>query len=284
VYKQVPKGYLRAEHPLPHNLKFDFQMGMETGVPNQATYLPLIMNDEALVNADAVNANPRHASFAEADHSYCHHDSIIPKMMVSFKAKMTKGAIVTDEVRHIVFNWMPVYTSFLNRLEAEDSKTAVQIEDILELTHETVGKSVVPTWSGSNITGDNIELHATPTTALMGLTTNAIPESVIFDKDQFYDALQFMTNAPMLRKVIGRMHTVHLTRDRIYSFYSSNFTNPMVKRINDYTFCGILVQIPQAGTPDQMILAADTTAIDHVAFAAQVRYDEWNSEFDQTTS
>lgn len=286
AFQQTPKGYLKAENPLPHNFKYFFNLQIDDATIKNATYVPLIMNDEGLVNADTVIANPRHGSFAESSNPYCYHDSIIPRMMVSINAQLTKGAIETDKIRSLKFTWMPVYTSFLNRLEAQDSKTAVQIEDVLELQHETVGKSVYPIWSGTDMTvASTLGIHANATTAFGGLTTNAVMENIVFDKDLFFDALQYYTNSPMLKKVIGRMHTVTLRRDEIYNFYSNNFTNPMVKRINDYTFCGILFHASKATSADQTInVATDVTAIDHIGINIKVRYPEWNQEFDQTSS
>ncbi len=284
AFKRPPKGYLRDDQPLPHNFGVTFEMGMESGAGHEATYVPLILNDEALVNPDLVIANPRHGSFAEMDDAYCYHDSIIPKINLTIRAKMSKVAIETDAVRTLTFSWMPVYCAFLNRLDAADSKTGVSVEDILELTHETTGKSVQPIWSGNNLSGGVLGIHATPTVALMGLTGDAIIERVIFDKDLFYDALQFYTNAPMLRKCVGPMRRVTLKRDNRYFYHSNNFTHPMVKRVNDYTFCGILFSLPLVGTVEQMTNAGEVTAIDHMQIGVHCRYDEWNPDFDQTSS
>ncbi len=284
-FKPVPKGYLSAEHPLPHNFNQNFAFNLDSATSKNATYVPLILNDEGLVNADTVNVNPEHGSFAESNTPYCYKNSIIPKINLTIRASMSKGSIETDKLRNIKFSWMPVYISFLNRLEAEDSKTAVQIEDILELQHETVGKSCYPIWSGTNLDDTSlIGIHANATTALMGLTTNANMETVAFNKELFFDALQYYTNAPMLKKVTGKMRSVTLSRDRHYVYHSNNFTHPMVKRINNYTFCGILIHAGLEGSNDQQFPIGDLTAIVHMTFRVHVRYDEWNSEFDQTTS
>jgi len=285
VYKQIPKGYFRTEFPLPHNMSGRVSLNTDDAADNNCTYIPIILNDEGLVNADTVNVNPEHGSFAESNTPYCYKNSIIPKINFTLRAKLNKGGIETDKLRSIILDWMPIYTSFLNRLEAQDSKTAVQVEDILELQHETVGKSCYPIYDAVNMTnGSTIGIHANATTALMGMTTTAALENVAFNKELFYDALQYYTNAPMLKKVIGKMHRVTLYRDHTYTYHSNNFTNPMVKRINDYTFCGILLYAPLAGTHEQLNVAGDTTDIAHINLAWHLRYDEWNPEFDQTTS
>jgi len=285
VFKATPKGYLQQEHPLPHNMLNYFSLSVDDTLATNATYIPLILNDEGLVNADTVNVNPEHASFAESNNPYCYKKSIIPKINFTMQARLTKGAVETDKLRNLEFYWMPVYVSFLNRLEAEDSKTAVQIEDILELEHETVGKSAYPIWGNVNLpSAGSIGIHANATTALMGLTTDATTENIVFDRELFFDALQYYTNAPMLKKVVGSMHRVVLSRDRNYFYHSNNFTNPMVKRINDYTFCGILVFAEKAGSARQLVDGGDVTAIAHMIFQCHTRYDEWNSDFDQTAT
>lgn len=283
VYKRPPRGYEKDEHPLPHNMKIKFSLGMET---KNETYVPLILNDEGLVNPDLVIANPAHGSFAESNNPYCYHDSIIPRMNITIKARMSKGAVETDKVQELEFYWMPVYTSFLNRLEAADSKTGVTVEGLLELEHETVGKSAYPIWSTTKLTGHagDTKIHADATTALMGLTTDDSLETVVFSDSQFFDALQYFTNAPMLKKVVGRMHRVRVRKDKMYVYHSNNFTNSMVKRINDYTFCGILFDLPIGTDSRQIMEAGDTTDINHLHLSVYTRYDEWNSDFDQTAS
>ncbi len=285
VFKQIPKGYFKTEYPLPHNWQHVFSLGIDNATVENCTYVPILMNDLGLVSPDAVIANPEHGSYAESDDPYCHKNSIIPKISFSLKASLTKGAIETDAVRQIHFKWLPVYMSFLNRLDASDIKTGVSVENILEIEHETTGKSAYPLWSAVDLaSASSVGIHASATTALMGMTGNATYESIAFDMDLFYDALQYYTNAPMLRKVIGRWNHGTVRRDKDYFYHSSNFTNPMVKRINEYTFCGVLVYAGKASGAEQLIGATDVTDIPHVAFIANVRYDEWNSEFDQTSS
>ncbi len=284
MVSRPPKGYNAMDKPLPHNFNYKFGLNIDSGTTKGATYLPLILNDEGLVNADTVNVNPKHGSFAESNNPYCHQESIIPRMGVTIKATLSKIAIETDKIRQLNFSWMPVYTSFLNRLEAQDSKTSVQVEDILELQHETVGKSTYPIWGGKLSLAPAVGIHASATTAFMGMTTNANLELIAFDRELFFDALQYYTNAEMLKKVIGRTNNVTLTRDRNYFYHSNNFTHPTVKRINPYTFCGILFYSGKEGSTDQLLQVGDATSVDHIIVQAHIRYDEWNNSFDQTPS
>ncbi len=285
AFKRPPRGYQDMDHPLPHNFNFDADFNIDNASTERMTYFPLILNDEGLVNPDTVIANPEHGSFAESNNAYCYKNSIIPRMNVTIRCGLAKAGIETDKLRIVNMFWLPVYTSFLNRLEAADSKTGTKIEAILELEHETTGKSCYPLWSGTDfVYSHNIGIHANATTALMGLTTDNGGEDIVFDRELFYDALQYFTNSKMLSKVVGKMHRVTLTRDRIYLYHSNNFTNPMVKRINEYTFCGIIIGATAAGTFEQHHRPLDVSDISHWTAQCHVRYDEWNKDFDQTAS
>lgn len=282
--KFPPKGYLANEHPLPHNFSYTFYLFGENEAEN-SVHIPIFRTSELAVNAEAIEVNPSNAAFGEDPGPTIHNGSIVPRVNVRIMAQLTKIAISTDAIRNLVFNWMPIYTGFLPSLEAEDARTAVQIEDILELQHDTTNKDTYPTQSGVKLLNSgNQPLSTKPYAeafADYGLGTSAILESTAFDKELFFDALQYYGNASMLKKVTGPMHRVNINQDRPYLYNSNNFTNPNVKRGNPYTYCGILFHLPQAGSAEQFFRAGDVTDINHLQVNVGVRFDEWNSNFDQ---
>ncbi len=283
--KYPPKGYKGREYPLPHNFNEVFALNGENEAKN-STIVSLLRTSEVATGAEAIEVNPRNANFAEDNGPLIHMNSIVPRINLTIKAYMTKNAEATDSMRRILFNWMPIYISFLDTLEAMDSKTGTQIEDILELQHETTNKDTYPLYSGTDLgVTDNVSLSSVGASEAFGdygLTTDAKHESVAFSKEDFYDTLQYKTNGAMLRKVTGPMRTGYVTRDRAYLHHSNNFTYPSVKRGNEYTFCGILIHLPQGSEADQVFLATDTTDIAHLNVSVSCRYDEWNADFDQT--
>ncbi len=278
-----PRGYRNTEFPLPHNYGLTFSLQAEDETKN-STYITLFRATESAVDVENIEVNPAHASFALDAGTAIHMGSIVPKVNMTIRASMTKLAIETDKMRAIRFTWMPVYIAFLDSLEAEDQKTGVQVEDILELTHDTTNKDVTPTFTTVNLGLGLQPMSTVPYAEVFGdygLSVDTNLESVAFDEELLMDALQFNTNKGMLRKVIGPRHTVTLTRDRPYIYHSSNFTYPTVKRGNPYTYCGILFHVPQAGSAGQVFEAADTTAIDHIRFGMHVQFNEWNPHFQQ---
>ncbi len=287
MVKFPPKGYTTRQYPLPHNFSYYGQLLAE-GPTKDSTILPILSTTEAVSQPpDLCEVNPRNSNFAEETGARIYNGSIVPKIGLSMTLALSKLAIETDGVRTIKVNWMPIYISFESSLNAADAKTAVQIEDILELQHDTTNKDTYPlNVAAAKVTRGSSHPLSTvvdSNEALgdWGLTSTAILEHVAFDKELFFDALSYYTNGAMLRKVTGKMRTITLTRDHHYNYYSNNFTYPSVKRGNEYTFCGILLHLPQVDSADQRLFAADVTAIGHVDFFMNVRYDEWNPLFDQ---
>ncbi len=284
AHKFPPKGYNALAHPLPHNFSYNFTLQAEL-TTKDATILTLFRASQAVNAAESIEVNPTNASFGEETGALCQMNSIVPKISFNMKFALTKGAIETDKMRTMQVKWMPIYTAFLDSLEAYDIKSNQQIEDIIEMQHDTTNQDAYPLFSGVDLavgTQPMATKNATEVFGDIGLSVDTKLESVAFDEDDFWDTLSYKTNASKLRKHIGKIHNVTVSRDRPYSYYSNNVTEGTVKRGNMYTFCGILIWVPQAGSTGQTFQAADTTAIDHLYCTATVRYDEWNPDFDQT--
>ncbi len=286
MVKFPPRNYRSMEYPLPHNFAYQFRLDLEQAAQN-STYVSLIQNYEGMNAADTIEVNPSNAAFLEETGARCQPDSIIPKMNISIRAQFKHATDESDNLRFAIFNWMPVYLSFLDNYTAMDNKADVEIEDILELQHTVANKDCTPLF-GTKLQLISAATHPVNTVNMTGtfttedLTTNVNPEAVAFDEELFWDAMQYYSNAPMLRSVIGKWHTEILHAEHPFIMNSNNFTNPKVKRVNEYTYCGILFHVPQIGTAKQFYEAADSTAASGIDFRVQVRYDEWNSQFDQT--
>ncbi len=289
VYSRPPRGYRSQEHPLPHNFEYQFDLDVEDETKN-STICTLFRSSRAAFGVEAVEVNPTHNNFAEETGATIFQGSIIPKISVNMVAWMNLDAYELDSVENFMFKWMPIYTSFLNTLDAKNAGTpASDIETILELQHDTANQDTYPLFAGTKLAGGNHPLSTVTDSneALgdVGLTTTAVMESVAFDEPAFWDAKHYYTNAGMLNKVSGRMNTIHLNyRRQPYKYFSNNFTQPMVKRGNPYTFCGILFHMPQADSFLQYCDSTDiNTSVAHIHIGMQVSYDEWNPDFDQTS-
>ncbi len=281
--KFPPRGYTQQQYPLPHNFGYLTQLRALSETQN-TTIFTLFRTSEAAVDVENIEVNPSHPNFAEDVGPLIHNGSIVPRLSFSMRLSISKVGVETDKIQAMVVKWMPIYIAFLDSLDAEDSKTATQVEDLLELQHDTANKDTYPLFSGVNLGTGSQAISTIPAAEAFGdygLTADTAMESVAFDEDAFFDGLSYFTNKGMLKKAIGKFKTVTLRPDRPYMYFSNNFTYPRVKRGNPYTFCGVMVHLPQAGEFGQIIQAADVTNIVHLNATLRVRFDEWNSQFEQ---
>ncbi len=283
------------EYPLPHDFSYSFNLAAEDETRN-STIATLIQSRNLMdFPSDVVEVNPKHASFAEETGPACQVGSIVPRINVSMQAYIPIDVSTTgggvDDLRTVNFNWMPIYTAFPEGLESINQEDGATLETILELQHSVAGaQNVTPLFSTVNLLIDHFSaLHPVNTVnnadafGDWDLATDLVLESVAFDSDAFFDTLRYGTNKNMLKKMIGKWNTISVDRRRPYHFSSNNFTNPIVKRMNPQTFCGILFHMPQANTSRQVFDIGDTTATSsQLHIDLNVSFPEWNSQFDQT--
>ncbi len=282
-----PRGYTGPENPMIHDFEYQFKLDVEDETKN-STICTLFRQAES-VGVQTREVNPAHGAFAEDAGALIFQGSIVPRISVTITARLNQVAHDIDSIQHIMFKWMPIYTAFINSLDAENvGLPASDIETILELKHDTDKKDVYPLFSSVDLVTSGLQpLSLTVGTEIYqdyGLTGNANLESVAFDEQAFWDAKRYYSNRGMLNKVTGPMRSVYLDFTRkSYVYSSNNFTAPIVKRSNPYTFCGILFHCPQAGELQQVCDDADvTTSVRHISIGVRVNFNEWNVDFDQT--
>ncbi len=103
-------------------------------------------------------------------------------------------------------------------------------------------------------------------------------EGVAFDPSTYYNALQYYTIDGKVRACSGGLKWFNLTEHKPTKTIKLRIRRK-TKHMNPYTFSGVMVGVPAAGTVEQHHAIADTTAIDHVNVVANVRYQEWNQNF-----
>ncbi len=289
VFRRNPRNYRQTDYPLIHDFQYQFSLDVEDETKN-STIVTLLRSSE-LTGVEAVEVNPSHGSFLEDSGPTIFMGSIVPRLSVTITAKLDQAAFDIDSIEHMIFKWMPIYTAFLNSLDAENVGTpSSDIETIIELGHDVTKKRTNPLYSTVDLTSTPAVDHpvsiipATEGFSTYGLTTDLKMESVAFDEQAFWDAKRYYTNKGMLNKVTGSMKTVNLDyHRRPYKYFSNNYTSPIVKRGNPYMFCGILFHVPQAKEIGQYCDDADvTTSVGHIDFGVRVDFEEWNVDFDQT--
>jgi len=265
-------------YPRVHDVSFGFGLGAEDAT-KASTILPIIMHDNALVDFETIKTNPENVDFAVYPHPNCCAGSTVLGFSLVIQAYIT-------EVNHLIWNKMLIHTAFDNRLDARDKKTNDDIETILEMQHETTDEQAYPLWNGVKLyQGHRVINHPAD---VPGLITTQQPEGVAFDRELFFDAMQYYSNKEMLKQVCDRMQTIkmaHPTTPKqfgqwsIYREGGYHRSPSMCKFMNPYAFCGILFHVPQGSTEGQIIRTTDSTVVEHLTVQGHYRFLEFNPDF-----
>lgn len=277
----------------PHDLEHSFQLSL-VDVNQQATIVPLIMQDEAMVPASGYNSNPANASFAESSEPNTYPESRIDSINCSILMDLTKHSWVTDRLRALNVTFGLIAVSFLEDLTPIDVKTGTDIETLLCLAHETTDKQCYPDWSGTDLQGDTVEVGAN----VPGLTTNTNIEGINISGfgtfhdyiNTVFDAMKYYSNGPKLRKCL-KLFTKRLDVskhggsnqliDAGTGALNFHIRIPSkVKFQNEYTFFGLMIGLQELGSGSQYGISSDASAGDHVHFSMRTRYMEKNDYFD----
>ncbi len=153
----------------PHKMTINWGFGMETGVSNEATTIPITMYDEGLGDPASYNANPEHPSFASVAMPNCYPESRINLVTCSLKMMMSKGALETDKLPAISFAYMPIFTTF-DDLIANDEVSGLDISELLELQRETTDRQTYPLFNAVDMLAGVKSTVDTLDAAVPGLT------------------------------------------------------------------------------------------------------------------
>ncbi len=263
-------------YPRPHSVQHSWLKGLEDA--STATIYPILHSDEGLGAPGSYKAHPENAAFVETTATNCYSESRIDFIVSEFTFAFTKVAKATDGLIAFNLSFMPIFTTFLDDLTANDELSGLDISEILELTSETTDRQTYPLFNDFKVV-EKFSNSALMAATMPGLTTTQVLEEVAWQKDKYYDALQYYTNGPKLRVCQGGLKWITLTENkpvvkvRIKIRRKSKFMNP-------YTFMGVLIDLPQSGSYKQIPIATDTTDIQHLSVDVTTRYNEWNDQFD----
>lgn len=263
------------EYPLPHDLSSQFQVNIDATA--FTTHFPIMNYDEAIIPS-AIITNPENASFVEIDDPNIAEGSKVFNIQATMRVSLTKHFATTDNLTAIRFAFMTHHGAFED-FDANDELSSATVGDILELTKETTDRQTFPIWdgagqdtttkfTGSNVLGSNQQ----------GLLTPFTHETTTFDPDLYYDAINHFTNAKMIQKVSDGLRWITLTRDNPTRLFKFRITSN-VKASNPFSYFGLMLHVPNAGTKYQLPTAGDTTSVNHLMVEMRARYLEWNSGF-----
>lgn len=265
--------------PRPHNFQHSWRHSIDSTGAKYATIYPIMFYDEGIGSPSGYNANREHALFAEAGEANCFVESRVDSAFVSMTISMTKACLETDKLSNIRFCYMPIMMAFKEDFIAIDEKSSQEVQDVLEMQTESVDRQAYPLYNGSKVIEKYVNSALMPANQ-PGLTLTQVLEYITFTTGDYYDMLQYMTNGHKLRTVQGGLKWGTLTRNRPNQTIRFRLRGK-TKRMNPYTFWGILLLVPRIDTVDQIHIGADATIdMQHVDVMMTTRYNEWNQEFD----
>jgi hypothetical protein len=257
------KGYARR-----HEFRGGFYLQMED-TTRDSTILPLLAHDQGMTNPEDVHVNPVNDSYTGVSDSHeCYGGSVINKLYLQL--------IVQSYATDMITRTMLIHGSFDDwdvKNEQDADKTIAQY---LRVKSEATNENQIhPDWSGVDLANAS-SLGA----SVAGLTGGQTIESVAFDADDFEEKYSHSVVSGMLRKVTSGIRTGVIYEDRPYIERRWFDVPSNVKRINRNTFMGLLLDLPQASSHEQMYLGGDVTDPPlYVSF--KVKFNEWNDMFNQ---
>jgi len=261
----------------PHNMQHSWFHSVEKASQN-ATIYPLVMYDEGLGNPGAYEAHRENAAFVQAPEANCFPESRIDFVVAKLEIYMAKAALETDGLHSIKVGFMPIMTSFED-LTVIDELSTLETQDVLELTSEDTDNQAFPLYNDTKLT-EKFANSALLSALAPGLTTTQVLEGVAFDENVFYNALHFLTISGKIKTMTRGLKWITLTRNKPYRTIFIKLSNRS-KRMVKKSFFGVLIDVPGVDGQFQLPVSGDTTVnLSHVGVSMQVRYNEWNQEFD----
>jgi len=280
VSERVPKFMKQRWFPIPH----DIQVGCSFEVDDStfdSTIFPIAFHDEGLGAPSGKKANPENSGFAVVgDQANCHVDSRINVIDCQLRFSLTSKAF-DDNLSGIRIGTMPIFMAFINDYTAIDELTSVEVQDVLEMQTESTDRQGGPLYVAAKDMVEKVAGIGNLGVNTPFLDTDVGIEAVAFSVDQYYDALHFLTIKEKLKKVQGGLRWDVMSANRPFMI-KKYFIRPKVKRMNEFTYFGVLIHVPVQGGTDQIgVITRDyTAATQYVDVDMTCRYNEWNSEFD----
>ncbi len=267
------------QHPLPHDFQIGFGLGIDDGTKN-ATMVPICFSDNAIVDYETIKVNIENEDFAVSARPNCAQGSYVPNAMIVWQA--WSPSVEIDVAK---FSTIDIHTSMLERLTAFDKKSTLTTAAVLELQSEATDEQCGGLYDGTKLyEGHGVrDAH----TDVPFLTTNGQMENIVWSRENYFDALHYFGTKSLLRKMSSNWKNFQLAgslvkdvpiRDKVKGDLTRGVPS-ICKFMNPYAYYGKVFTAPAVGDKNQLQLAAETSAIEHISFEVRVRFNEFNPDF-----
>ncbi len=280
--EQVPQFRKQRWYPQPHRITAGVTFEMDNGALD-STIIPIAFYDEGLGAPSAIETNPRHASFAiVGDQANCFVGSNINVIVSEFRFSLT-SKFFDDNLSGIRFATMPIFMAFQNDYTAIDELSTLEIQDVLHMQTESTDRQGGPLYVATTDLPEKTTSHGNLGANTPFLDTDVGIEGVAFNPTTYYNALQFLTISNKLKTVQGGLKWHVMSANRPF-MKMKVFIRPKVKAMNPFTYFGLLVHVPTQGNSEQIgVITRDiTAATQYLDLDWDIRYNEWNPEFEMS--
>lgn len=284
--EHMPPGYKKNDSPLDHAFFYKNDLNLATNA--QALMETYMRTSVISADPSTIEVNNRNTAFAKETGPLIGFDSIVQFIDIRTTLTLTSAAIKIDDITAIKIYWQNIHGAFQDAWEPADEKTGSSIQQILELTSTNGFDDVVPNTNTQDLLVNQNQPLSTIQHAEdyldYDLTTDAKMEDIVFDIDEYFDALKYYTNGAKLRSLTGPIRSAILTPTHpTIQIREGKFTPKNVRYGNPHLFFGRRYIIPLDTTPHQVMSdAATTSGVGLVTVATQVRYSEWHPDFNQS--
>ncbi len=262
----------------PHELRTTFTFELDDATLD-STIIPIAFYDEGMGTPTALETHPENAAFAVVtNQANCFINSRVNLVLAQLRFSLTSKAL-DENLPSVRMAFMPIHMAFIDDYTAIDELSALEIQDVLEMQTETTDNQGGPLYVAATDLPEPAANNALMATTTPFLDTDTGLEAVAFFPIVYYNMLHFMTNSGKLKATQSGLKWVELSANRPTRQFDI-MIRPKVKRMNKFTYFGVLVHCPINTDQDQNVSADDTTAAtDYVRCSMRTRYSEWNQDF-----
>ncbi len=273
--KQFTKVEMYAQ---PHELRYGFAFELDDATLD-STICPIAFYDEGMGAPTALETHPENAAFAViTNQANCFINSRINLVLANIRFNLTSKAL-DENVPTIRIGIMPIHMAFIDDYTAIDELSALEVQDVLEMQTESTDNQGGPLYVAATDLPEATASEALLATTTPFLDTDTGLEAVAFNTTQYYNMMHFMTNSGKLKVAQSGLRWFNLNANTPVRSFDIRIV-PKVKRMNKFTYFGLLVHCPINTSLDQDAKAGDiTAATQYVHVSMRARYSEWNQNF-----
>ncbi len=276
----MPKHMLMKQKwwPQPHEINGSISFEFDDGTID-STIVPICFYDEALGAPSSKETNPENAAFAiVANEPNCFVGSRVNRIFAEFRFSVTKD-FMEDNIAALRMAVMPIHCAFSEDYTAVDELSGVTVANALELQTEATDRQGGPLYVAGTDMPEKLTNSGLQGVNVPFLDTDQGLEAVAFSSAQYYQAISHQTISGKVRACSGGLRWFTMSPNNTFKRMRFGIV-PKVKAMNPFTYYGMLLFAPAAGLKDQLPAVAElTAATDYVHVDWNIRYNEWNPEF-----